>query len=228
MNKFVQIGAGSSDLDKNYEDGFANFIKKINQESEIYVVEANSIHIEKLKQSWTINKNVKIFNFAITPDNNQNKEMIFYYCEKDTPDFQIFSNSKKFVRKHFPDGKILQTTVNCKPLSIFFVENSLDEIEFLSLDIEGMDYDVLMNIDLNKFKIKNISFEHLHLSFIQKLMLIYKLTRYNYYYSGLGFDVRKSDWLFSKNYKKYILRTFLLPFTPRRIWKRFSFSSLIQ
>ena len=28
MNKFVQIGAGSSDLDKNYEDGFANFIKK--------------------------------------------------------------------------------------------------------------------------------------------------------------------------------------------------------
>ena len=28
MNKFVQIGAGASDLDKNYEDGFANFIKK--------------------------------------------------------------------------------------------------------------------------------------------------------------------------------------------------------
>ena len=46
MNKFVQIGAGSSDLDKNYEDGFANFIKKNNQDSEIYVVEANSIHIE--------------------------------------------------------------------------------------------------------------------------------------------------------------------------------------
>ena len=31
-----------------------------------------------------------------------------------------------------------------------------NEIEFLSLDIEGMDFDVLMNIDLNKFKIKNI------------------------------------------------------------------------
>ena len=102
------------------------------------------------------------------------------------------------------------------------------EIEFLSLDIEGMDFDVLMNIDLNKFKIKNISFEHLHLSFIQKLLVVYKLTRHNYYYSGLGFDVRKSDWLFSKNYKKYILRTFLLPFIPRRIWKRFSFSSFIQ
>jgi hypothetical protein len=154
--------------------------------------------------------------------------MIFYYCEKDGPDFQIFSNSKKFVRKHFPDGKILQTTVNCKPLSFFLSENSLYEIEFLSLDIEGMDFDVLMSLDLNKFKIKNISFEHLHLSFVQKLLVIYKLTRHKYYYSGLGFDVRKSDWLFSKNYKKYVFRTFLLPLTPRRIWKRFSFSSLIQ
>ena len=62
--------------------------------------------------------------------------------------------------------------MNCKPLSIFLSENSLDEIEFLSLDIEGMDFDVLMNIDLNKFKIKNISFEHLHLSFIQKLLVV--------------------------------------------------------
>ena len=65
MNKFVQIGAGASDLDKNYEDGFANFIKKKNQESEIHVVEANSKHIEKLKKSREKNKNDKIYNLAI-------------------------------------------------------------------------------------------------------------------------------------------------------------------
>ena len=51
-------------------------------------------YISKTKKSWILNKNVKIFNLAITPDNNRDKEMIFYYCEKDTPDFQIFSNSK--------------------------------------------------------------------------------------------------------------------------------------
>ena len=38
-------------------------------------------------------------------------------------------------------------------------------IKFLSLDIEGMDFEVLYNQDLQKFDIENISFEHLHLSF---------------------------------------------------------------
>lgn len=228
MKKFVQIGAGSANLDKNFEDGFTTFIKKNNQDSEIYIVEANSIHIKKLKKSWKRNKKAKIFNFAIIPDNNKLKEMVFYYCEKDSPDFQIFSNSKKFVKKHFNNGKILKKIVKCKSLSSFLNENSLKKIEFLSLDIEGMDYEVLMNLSLKKFNIKNISFEHLHLSFLQKLSIVYKLTSHNYYYSGLGFDVRKSDWMFSKNFKKHILMTFLLPFTPRRIWKRYSFSSLIK
>ena len=27
MKKFVQIGAGSANLDKNFEDGFTNFVK---------------------------------------------------------------------------------------------------------------------------------------------------------------------------------------------------------
>ena len=100
--------------------------------------------------------------------------------------------------------------------------------KFVQIGAGSSDLDKNYEDGFANFKIKNISFEHLHLSFIQKLLVVYKLTRYNYYYSGLGFDVRKSDWLFSKNYKKYVLRTFLLPFTPRRIWKRFSFSSLIQ
>ena len=39
---------------------------------------------------------------------------------------------------------------------------------FLSLDIEGMDYEVLLNLDLKKFEIKHISFEHLHLTIFKK------------------------------------------------------------
>ena len=152
--------------------------------------------------------------------------MIFYFSEKDSPDFQIFSNSQDFVRKHFKSGKILKKLVKCKTLSTFLSQNSLKELEFLSLDIEGMDYDVLMNLNLKKFDIKNISFEHLHLSFFQKLLIIFKLIRHNYYFSGMGFDIRKSDWMFSKNFKQFTLKTFLLPITPRRIWKRYQFSTL--
>lgn len=224
----LQIGAGSANLDKNFEDGFTNFVNRNNKKKKVYIVEANSIHIKKLKKSWKKNKKIKIFNFAIVPDNIKQKKMIFYFCEKDAPDFQIFSNSYNFVKKHFKFGKILKKIVKCKTFSNFMNENQLKILEFISLDIEGMDYEVLMNLNLDKFEINNISFEHLHLSFFQKLMIVYKLTSHNYYFSGMGFDVRKSDWMFSKNYKRSLLKTFLLPFTPRRIWKRYSFSKLIK
>ena len=228
MKNFVQIGSGSANLDKNYEDGFTSFIKKNKEDAKIFIIEANSIHIEKLKKNWQENKFIKIFNFAIVPESFNKKEMIFYYAEKDSPDFQIFSNSEKFVRKHFKDSEILEKNVKCKSLSVFFEENFLEKLEFLSLDIEGMDFDVLINLNLKKFEIKNISFEHLHFTFFQKIRIVYKFITHNYYFSGMGFDLRKSDWMFSKNYNLNKFITFLLPLTPRRIWKKYSFSEFIK
>ena len=42
-----------------------------------------------------------------------------------------------------------------------------------------------------------------------------------------SFDIRKSDWMFSKNFKKNKIQTALLPITPRRIWKHYLFSNNI-
>ena len=83
---------------------------------------------------------------------------------------------------------------------------------------------VLINLDLRKFEISNISFEHLHLNFWEKIRIIYKFIKCGYFFSGMGFDLRKSDWMFTKDYKSKRLRTILLPITPRRIWKKYSFS----
>ena len=153
--------------------------------------------------------------------------MTFFYSEKDKPDYQVFSHSYFFVRKHFKKGKINKKIVRCENISNFFKKNFLTRIEYLSLDIEGMDFDVLYNLNFKKYAIKNISFEHLHMSFFQKCMIIKKLIDNDYYFSGMGFDLRKSDWMFSKNLKNKKLITFFLPFTPRRIWKKYSFSKLI-
>ena len=228
MKKYVQIGAGSSNFDKNFKDGFTNFLKQNNKNIEIFIVEANSIHIKKLKKIWKRYKKTQIFNFAIIPDNINQKTMTFFYSEKDSPDFQIFSNSIKFVRKHFTTGKIRRKTVKCKSLSVFLDQNFLKKIDFLSLDIEGMDYEVIKNFNFKRFDIKNISFEHLHLSFFEKIIIIYKLTLSDYFFSGMGFDLRKSDWMFTKNYKKFFLKIFLLPITPRRIWKKYDFSEFLK
>lgn len=71
-----------------------------------------------------------------------------------------------------------------------------------------MDYSLLINLDLKKFKI------------------VSKFVNNGYFFSGMGFDLRKSDWMFTKGYRYKKLQTFFLPFTPRRIWKRYEFSTL--
>ena len=102
----VQIGSGSASLDTNIQDGFSNFIKKKKIDKRIFIVEANSLHLENLKRFYQNDKNVKIYNLAIIPDNMDQKKMDFFYCLEDAPDYQIFSNSKAFVKKHFPNGII--------------------------------------------------------------------------------------------------------------------------
>tara|TARA_B100000900_G_scaffold411892_1_gene432510 strand:- start:1841 stop:2521 length:681 start_codon:yes stop_codon:yes gene_type:complete len=222
----VQIGAGSANFDTDLEDGFSNFIKKKKiKKKKIYIVEANSKHLKNLKKFYSKEK-TEILNFAVIPDNLNKKKMVFYYSEQDKPNYQIFSSSKLFVRKHYPNGKIKKKIVNCIKISNLLKKYKLFDIDYLSLDIEGMDYDVLFNLNLNNFKIKNISFEHLHLNLYQKIKIIYKLILNNYFFSGMGFDIRKSDWMFKKNYKNSLIITYLLPFTPRRIWKKYSFAKL--
>ena len=223
----IQIGSGSASLDTYIEDGFSNFIRKNKFKKKIFIVEANSIHLNNLKKFWELDKNVKIYNVAIIPDNIDLKKMDFFYCLEDAPNYQIFSNSKLFVKKHFPVGTIKKTTIDCLTISDFLKNNDIINIDYLSIDIEGMDYDVLVNLDLDRIKITNISFEHLHLNFWKKIKIVLKFIKYGYYFSGMGFDLRKSDWMFTKKYKFKKLTTYLLPITPRRIWKKYKFSDQI-
>ena len=101
----VQIGSGAANSDTSYQDGFTNFVLK-KKKQKIIIIEANSMHLSKLKKFWKSKKNVKIFNLAIIPDNNHKKKMNFFYSSKDKPNYQIFSSSKSFVKKHFSVGTI--------------------------------------------------------------------------------------------------------------------------
>ena len=123
--------------------------------------------------------------------------------------------------------KLKKKIVNCLNISKFFKKNKLKKINFLAIDIEGMDYDVLINLDFKKIDITHVSFEHLHMSSWEKLKIICKFIKNDYYFSGMGFDVRKSDWMFTKGYKFNRISSYLLPITPRRVWKKYLFSQYI-
>ena len=200
---YVHIGAGAGDLDAgaHFRDGFSEFVKKNDdQNKKIYLVEANPSNISKLKESWKDYRNVKIFNFAITSSKQDEKRLKFFYSLDDAPHYQQFSNDIEHVKKNYKDlDRIKFKYIDCVKINDFLDQNFNNEIiNFFSIDIEGMDYDVIQDINLKKYEIINFSFEHLHLNIYQKIEVFKKFLKFNYSYNGSGIDHNDFDWTFRK------------------------------
>ena len=196
---FVHLGAGAGDQDQRAEFrcGFTEFVKKnYNKNSKVFVLEANPLNIEKLKFCYKNFENIQIFNLAIST--NKSDKLTFFYAQEDAPHYQVCSSDINHVRRYYPESKLETFSVKSITINDFFENQSIYEIDYLSIDIEGFDYEVLMSIDFNRFNIKNISIEYLHLTKIQKKKLINYLIKLGYSYSGFGFDHNNYDYLFRK------------------------------
>ena len=106
-----------------------------------------------------------------------------------------------------------------------FLEKYLKDsnVESFSIDVEGIDYDIIMDINLKKYNIKNFSIEYLHLRRDQKKNLIRKLLENGYSYKGFGLDHNNIDWMFTKKkswWNDFITRLF--PYVHRIHYKRFN------
>jgi len=209
MATYIQIGSGSGDEDKgsSYIDGFTKFIKNkgIKDNDRILLVEANKLNIKKLENCWKNFLNVKIYNFGIVSDSNNLKEIYLYYTEDDAPSFQVTSDNYDHVKKHYPESEIKKFSVQAKKISEFLTEEgNNDKIEYLAIDIEGMDFEVLMSMNFNKFNIQHISFEFLHLKKNNRKKLLHKLADNGYSFKGPGFDINGYDFMFEKKTNLYL------------------------
>ena len=210
-NFFVHFGAGAGDLDQrtNFKCGFTEFIKKnCSLEDKAYVVEVNPKNIDKLTSCYQNYKNVDIVNIGITHKNSGECE--FFFTEDDAPHYQVCSMNINHVKKHYPNSIINSFKVQVLNVNEFIEKHVGNEIEYLSIDLEGNDYDILIEIDLSKTSIENISIEYLHLSKDQKKNLIKYLNRHGYSYCGNGYDHNDYDYFFKK--KKIIWNRFLSNF----------------
>ena len=200
---------------------FLNLQKTISLKlKNIYVVEANPKNINKLKRSWKKYKSAKIFNIAIS-DKNKTK-LKFFYSEKDTPHYQLFSNNINHIKRHFPGSKIKSKFIKAISINNFLDNNFNNKvIDYFSIDIEGSDFNLIMALNFKKFEIKNISLEYLHLTKIQKIKILKKLLDNNYSYYGFGVDHNKIDWFFKKKINKWNnIVTKFLPIVHRKHYKR--------
>jgi FkbM family methyltransferase len=197
---FIQIGAGAGDLDKraNYRDGFTDFIKKLPREhiNQIILVEPNPLNIPLLKECWKDYPQSIIFEIGIVQKEYKNDTIDLYYCPLDGPNYQVASINKNHVQKHYGENCELEKfIIPVKNLDNFINEVTTEEIELLALDIEGIDAEILLDINFDKLKLKYLSFEHLHLG-ENKEKVLNHLNNNNYEFLGLGVDHNGYDYLY--------------------------------
>lgn len=145
---FFQIGTN------NGNDVFRDKVKK-DKPSLIILVEPNKSLISDIKNNYKDIDNVHIFNNAIYYKNNEDIELYIPknkgygnghfsllpmndWGEKDTMD--------KFVTKSITFDEICS-------------QYDIQEIDFLQIDTEGFDSEIIKMIDFNKYNIKQIRFE---------------------------------------------------------------------
>ena len=171
---FLHIGGGAGDLNPstNFRDGFSEFVKSHKSKNKnIFIIEANPVNINKLKETWKKYKSAKIFNIAISAKTK--KQLKFFYSKKDAPHYLLFSNDINHIKRHFPESKIKSKFIKAITINKFLDKNFNNKlIDYFSIDIEGSDFEVIMALNLKKFKIKNISLEYLHLTKIQKTKIL--------------------------------------------------------
>lgn len=208
---FVHLGAGAGDLDQrsNFRCGFTELIKKkYTSNDQVFVVEANPKNIKKLKKCYENFANVEVINLAVTHDSSREYE--FFYTEDDSPHYQVCSMKIEHLKKHYPNSEIKNFKIQGLNINVFFEKFVGEKIDYLSIDLEGIDYQILMNINLSKINIQNISIEHLHLSKIEKKNLVIYLNSFGYSYYGNGYDHNNFDYLFIK--KKNLWNRFISKF----------------
>lgn len=157
-------------LDLGANDGktFSNSLKLIEKGWKATLVEASPTIFTKLRNLHKDNKKVQCVNVAV---GNENKNLTFYESGNliGKEDYSLVSTIDKEELKRWPDIKFKKMEVTCFDYKNMLTFSKIKSFDFISIDIEGLDYDVLSQIDLSKTKMLVVEFngkeEHKYINY---------------------------------------------------------------
>lgn len=196
LQKFVylQIGAGAGDQDASvgYRDGFTEFVKSLDASKieKVLLVEPNPVNIPALRTCWKDYPQAEILDIGIRPSSMREDTLRFFYAEEDGPHFQVFSMNQEHVRKFCPGGTIRHVDVPTIPIKKLF-DRYADFLPFevIAVDMEGIDGEVLLDVDWSDSPCRRLSFEYVHLG--EDAKNVYRgLSRSGYVRTGWGLGGR--------------------------------------
>jgi FkbM family methyltransferase len=162
---FLQIG---SNIGNNMNDMLFN--KEIINKN-LILIEPVPYFFNKLVSNYKerhINNYIILLNIAISNKN----DVIELYVPSPSNNYENFpewviglsSANKDHIYNHnLRDLIIDKITVPCLTLNSLINIYNIKEIDYLIVDTEGHDYDILMDLDLQKLKPRKITFENKHM-----------------------------------------------------------------
>lgn len=153
---------------------------------------------EKLERKYGRNHNIAILQKAITPQNDQGDLPFYHFEEKEglpfNNDFTLWGSfSKEHLgkfRKAVPYFEDLATSTMIPTMGIndLIAGSGFEQVDYLQVDAEGYDEQLISAINLDKYQPSLIRFEHLHSNRAHVFVLLDKLARAGYQTYSLGMD----------------------------------------
>jgi len=119
-----------------------------------YLIEPLEKHNPQIEKVYS-DMSHEIHNIAITP-NPYIQKADLYMLGDITRHFSLVKRKTHPCRDSGPMDKI---SVPCKTFAKFCEENNIEKLDTLYIDAEGLDYEIIMSIDLAHISIDNIIFE---------------------------------------------------------------------
>lgn len=174
--RVVQIGSNKGD------DDLSKHLKENYKELEFGLfVEANPLHIGNLKNCYFQYQNAIIENIAIKVSSYPDDTLKLYYHQNDGPMYHVASCIKSHIEVYYPPNGIKYFEIPCITIDELFQKYNIKELDWLLLDIEGIDAEILLTTDWSKYNIKRIEYENLHLGENkEKIKKIFENLGYKY------------------------------------------------
>jgi hypothetical protein len=149
----VQIGCNDG------KDHVLDFCQKNKEGIEaIHLIEPNPEALEDCKQTYSDFKQAKFHNLAIVPNNVESINLHI-------PQAKSLNGHASTITNHlFAHGHTGFNTINVSATSIagFLDSNKITKCDRLYIDTEGLDCDIILGLDIWKYRIERIEFEVLH------------------------------------------------------------------
>jgi len=172
--KILQIGCNNGD------DEIFNIIKN-NIVDFALLVDANPFVLDLAKERYKNYNNVKIECHLIT---NEETEKTFYIPHFEGHRYSQHSSvSKELIVKHGHKlEEMREFSMKTTTIENLFKNNNLTSIDYLYIDCEGEDYNIINSINFDIVDIKKLTFEHDHIPLKQKNypLLLDKLRNFKY------------------------------------------------